>query len=220
MTLSLTPCDLPSDAVEMGRIADAWGIKGWIKVHAYSASADALLAGTEWFLQPPVAPFDRGFTAFKGTIRVEVKEIKPHADTLVALCDASPHRNAAESLKGARIFMSRSQFPQTSDPDEYYWVDLLGLRVVNREGVALGVVRDLMSTGPNSVLVIEYTVATPVAPESVEAAADIPETGVQAAAPVAAPKQAERLIPFVAAYVDKVDKAAGVITVDWQEDYE
>ncbi len=211
MTLSLTPCDLPSDAVEMGRIADAWGIKGWIKVHAYSASADALLAGTEWFLQPPVAPFDRGFTAFKGTIRVEVKEIKPHADTLVALCDASPHRNAAESLKGARIFMSRSQFPQTSDPDEYYWVDLLGLRVVNREGVALGVVRDLMSTGPNSVLVIEYTVAAPVA--------DVSGAG-EPTAPVDASKQAERLIPFVAAYVDKVDKAAGVITVDWQEDYE
>ena len=211
MTISLTPCDLPSDAVEMGRIADAWGIKGWIKVHAYSASADALLAGTEWFLQPPVAPFDRGFTAFKGTIRVEVKEIKPHADTLVALCDASPHRNAAESLKGARIFMSRSQFPQTSDPDEYYWVDLLGLRVVNREGVALGVVRDLMSTGPNSVLVIEYTLAAPVA--------DVSGAG-EPTAPVAAPKQAERLIPFVAAYVDKVDKAAGVITVDWQEDYE
>lgn len=211
MTLSLTPCDVPSDAVEMGRIADAWGIKGWIKVHAYSASADALLAGSEWFLQPPVAPFDRGFTAFKGTIRVEVKEIKPHADTLVALCDASPHRNAAESLKGARIFMSRSQFPQTSDPDEYYWVDLLGLRVVNREGVALGVVRDLMSTGPNSVLVIEYTVAAPVA--------DVSGAG-EPTAPVAASKQAERLIPFVAAYVDKVDKAAGVITVDWQEDYE
>ncbi len=211
MTLSLTPCDLPSDAVEMGRIADAWGIKGWIKVHAYSASADALLAGTEWFLQPPVAPFDRGFTAFKGTIRVEVKEIKPHADTLVALCDASPHRNAAESLKGARIFMSRSQFPQTSDPDEYYWVDLLGLRVVNREGVALGVVRDLMSTGPNSVLVIEYTVVAPVA--------DVSGAG-EPTAPVAASKQAERLIPFVAAYVDKVDKSAGVITVDWQEDYE
>ena len=211
MTLSLTPCELPSDAVEMGRIADAWGIKGWIKVHAYSASADALLAGSEWFLQPPVAPFDRGFTAFKGTIRVEVKEIKPHADTLVALCDASPHRNAAESLKGARIFMSRSQFPQTSDPDEYYWVDLLGLRVVNREGVALGVVRDLMSTGPNSVLVIEYTVAAPVA--------DLSGAG-EPTAPVAASKQAERLIPFVAAYVDKVDRAAGVIPVDWQEDYE
>lgn len=212
MTIPLTPCELPSDAVEMGRIADAWGIKGWIKVHAYSASADALLAGSEWFLLPPVAPFDRGFTAFKGTIRVEVKEIKPHADTLVAMCDASPHRNAAESLKGARIFMSRSQFPQTSDPDEYYWVDLLGLRVVNREGVALGVVRDLMSTGPNSVLVIEYTVAAPVAEATAGEA--------QAVAPVAAAKLAERLIPFVAAYVDKVDKAAGLITVDWQEDYE
>jgi 16S rRNA processing protein RimM len=193
MNPTFIPSELPADAVEMGRITDAWGIKGWLKVQAYSASAESLLKGTEWYLQPPIPPYDRGFTTFSGTVKVQVSEIKPHADTLVALCDASPHRNAAEALKGARIFMSRSQFPQTTDPDEFYWVDLLGLRVVNREGLALGVVRDLIATGPNSVLVLEYTRDD---------------------------KTVERLIPFVAAYVDHVDKAEGLITVDWQEDYE
>ena len=33
----------------------------------------------------------------------------------------------------------------------------MGLNVVNREGVALGVVKDLLATGPQTVLVIEYT---------------------------------------------------------------
>ena len=193
MSNTLIAAELPADAVEMGRITDAWGIKGWVKVHAYSASAEALLSGTKWFLQPPVPPYDRGFTAFSGTVQVAVTEVKPHADVLVALCDASPHRTAAEGLKGARIFMSRSEFPQTGDPDEHYWVDLLGLRVVNREGVEQGVVRDLMATGPHSLLGLEC---------------------------MRGGKAVERLIPFVSAYVDHVDKVAGLITVDWQEEYD
>jgi 16S rRNA processing protein RimM len=192
MTLGLAPSDLPTDAVEVGRIQDAWGVKGWMKVHPHSSNPAALLAATTWFLQTPTPPFDRAFKAFTGTVSLNVTEIKPHADTLVALCPGVADRNQAEALKGARIFVSRSQFPASSDPDEFYWVDLLGLSVINREGVALGTVRDLMATGPHSVLVLEYQTED---------------------------KPAERMIPFVSAYVDKVDKAAGVITVDWQPDY-
>jgi len=103
-------------------------------------------------------------------------------------------RNQAEALKGARIFVPRSSFP-TAGTDEYYWVDLLGLHVVNREGVALGQVKDLMSTGPQTVLVLAL-------------ASD--EEGK----PVV-----ERMIPFVAAFVDNVDLPGRLITVDWQLDY-
>lgn len=196
MTLGFVPSELPADAVEMGRILDAWGIKGWMKVHPHSSNPAALLAATTWFLQTPTPPFDRAFKAFTGTVSLAVTEIKPHADTLVALCPGVADRNQAEALKGARIFVSRSQFPASADPDEFYWVDLLGLSVVNREGVALGTVRDLMATGPHSVLVLEYQADNQLGD-----------------------KPAERMIPFVSAYVDKVDKAAGLITVDWQPDY-
>lgn len=103
-------------------------------------------------------------------------------------------RNQAEALKGARIFVPRSSFP-TAGTDEYYWVDLLGLDVVNREGVALGQVKDLMSTGPQTVLVLAL-------------ASD--EAGKPAV---------ERMIPFVAAFVDNVDLPGRLITVDWQLDY-
>jgi 16S rRNA processing protein RimM len=68
--------------------------------------------------------------------------------------------------------------------------------VVNREGEHLGVVRDLLSTGPSDVLVLEYI-------ETVD--------GEERAA--------ERLIPFVDAYIDEVDRAKRRITADWQKDY-
>ncbi|MBO1925908.1 16S rRNA processing protein RimM [Staphylococcus epidermidis] len=64
-------------------------------------------------------------------------------------------RNAAEALKGARIFVAREHFPKTEDGG-FYWVDLMGLNVLNREGVELGAVKDLMSTGPETVLVLGY----------------------------------------------------------------
>ena len=55
-------------------------------------------------------------------------------------------------MRGARVFVAREHFPKTED-GEFYWVDLMGLNVVNREGVALGVIKDLMATGPQTVLV-------------------------------------------------------------------
>jgi len=108
----------------------------------------------------PVAPearFGKGFSAFSGPVRVAVADIKVHADGIVARLEGSNDRNLAESLKGVRIHVARSAFPPAEE-GEYYWVDLIGLDVVNREGVNLGVVRDLMATGPTSVLVLEYPV--------------------------------------------------------------
>ena len=108
----------------------------------------------------------------------------------------SEDRSAAEALRGARIFLPRSSFPSASK-DEYYWVDLIGLEVINREGLSLGTVRDLMTTGPQAVLCVEYQA--------------LAEDGTSSAA--------ERMIPFVAAYVDAVDVPGKRITVDWQPDY-
>jgi 16S rRNA processing protein RimM len=89
------------------------------------------------------------------------------------------------------VFVSRASFP-TAQKDEYYWVDLLGLAVVNREGVQLGLVRDLLSTGAQTVLVID----------------DL-QDGLML----------ERMIPFVSVYIDDVDLNARRIQVDWQADY-
>lgn len=212
MTPGLTPATLPADAVEVGRLAEAWGIKGWLHVHGHSADPQALFYSRSWFLCPPEGRYARGFDAFDGVVSVTVDEIKDHAKGVVALLAGLPDRTAAESLKGARIFISRQHFPPAQD-GEYYWVDLLGLEVYNREGVFMGVVKDLMPTGPHSVLCLEYT------PEAGAAATAEPGAQAGTRANEAAPQVAERLIPFVSVYVDQVDLAARRITVDWQTDY-
>jgi 16S rRNA processing protein RimM len=124
-------------------------------------------------------------------VLLKIKEAKEHSDAVVATSHDILDRNATELLKGARIFVSRASFP-TPETDEYYWVDLIGLAVVNREGVALGLVRELLHTGPQTVLVLAYE-----------------EEG----------KAKERMIPFVSAYIDTVDLAGRRITADWQPDY-
>ncbi len=187
MLTGLESAELPTDAIEVGRIGDAWGIKGWFKVLPYSANPEALFSASRWFLQPTV----RGVKPFTGTAAMSIKESKVHSDSVVACADGVVDRNTAEALRGSRIFISRAIFPAAA-ADEFYWVDLIGLRVVNREDRLLGTVRELMSTGPQTVLVIE----------SVEDE-----------------KPIERMIPFVSAYVDDVSLQTKMIRVDWQPDY-
>lgn len=184
---ALEPAELPADAIEVGRIADAWGIKGWFKVLPYSAHPEALFSSKRWYLLPA----EKGARNFSGTLKLAVKEAKEHSGTVVATAHDVDDRDAAEALRGARIFVSRTSFP-TAEKDEYYWVDLIGLDVVNREGVALGRVKELLSTGAQTVLVMDYE-----------------QDG----------KPQERMIPFVAFYVDDVDLAGRKIHVDWQPDY-
>ena len=133
-SLGLTPSSLPDDALEVGRILDAWGVKGWVKVLPHSTEPEALFSAKSWFLQVPDARFRPGFTAFSGTVSLNVDEAKTHSGSVVAKFAGVDDRNAAEALRGARIFLPRSSFPAAS-ADEYYWADLIGLNVVNREGV-------------------------------------------------------------------------------------
>ena len=205
MRPALDTAALPADAIEIGRIADAWGIKGWFKVLPHSASPEALFSSKQWFLLPPDRPI-KPKRATEATanpslpqawiepLLLTIKEVKDHSSTVVATAQNINDRNAAESLRGARIYVPRSSFPAAND-GEYYWVDLIGLQVVNREGIDLGQVRDLMSTGPQTVLVIETSAN---------------ELGG---------KPVERMIPFVSAFVDGVDLPGRRITVDWQPDY-
>lgn len=187
MIVGLEAAELPADAVEVGRITDAWGVKGWFKVLPFSAKPEALFSSKRWFLMPN----ERGLKTFEGVAKLAVKEAKEHSDTVVACAHDVLDRNGAEALRGSRIFVSRSSFP-TANTDEYYWVDLIGLDVVNRQDEALGVVRELLSAGPQTVLVLEF----------------LQDGKIQ-----------ERMIPFVSAFVDDVDLKSKRIRVDWQADY-
>jgi 16S rRNA processing protein RimM len=198
----------PEDAVEVGRVVDAWGVKGGIKVLPFSSDPQALFCTKKWFLRPAEASV--GAVARPGASApaagvtpaglpklakprfLPVKTAREQGDVVVATSDELTDRNAAEALKGARVFVSRSAFP-TPDEGEFYWVDLIGLDVRNPQGEALGRVVDLLDTGPQSVLRCEH------------AGAD--------------GKPVERLIPFVSAYILSVSLADKLIVADWGLDY-
>jgi 16S rRNA processing protein RimM len=190
----------PDDAVEIGRVAGAWGLKGWIKVQPFAADPQALFSSRRWFIKPPVegavkrpvAAVAKAANAAAFPTILKITEAKNHGDVVVALAKEVVDRDHAEALRGARVFVARSSFP-TPDADEFYWIDLIGLDVVNREGERLGTVAGLIDTGPHSVL--------RVAPTPGAAETD------------------ERLIPFVGAYVDDVSLADRRITVDWGLDF-
>ncbi|NBX54145.1 MAG: ribosome maturation factor RimM [Betaproteobacteria bacterium] len=187
MTPWLEPATLPADAVEVGKVVDAWGVKGWIKVQAFSPDPQALFSAKRWYLVPP----ESGPKNFAGACLVRVQQAREHSGAVIACLHEMSDRNQAETMKSARIFVPRSSFPSAA-ADEYYWVDLLGLKAINRQGDLLGRVCDLLATGAQTVLVLKSDQGGEIV---------------------------ERMIPFVGIYIDKVDLDDGVIHVDWQADY-
>jgi 16S rRNA processing protein RimM len=185
----------PADAVEVGRIVGAWGVKGAFKVQAHAAEPEALFSSKRWFLRGPETAGPAPRQAALPTL-LRIAQARAQAGAVVATAQDVLDRDTAAALTGARVYVSRASFPTAGD-GEYYWVDLIGLAVVNREGMPLGTVTDLIDTGVHSVLRIRRPDASP---------------GL-------APDQAERLIPFVAAYIDSVDPAGGLIRVDWGPDF-
>ena len=144
----------PADAVEVGRIGEPWGVKGSFRVHAYAHPADALRANRTWHLSPPEPPVGAALIArHPGATPpfLSVRDLRVQGDGLVASARDVDDRDAAAALRGARVFVGRATFPKTA-ADEYYWADLIGLDVVNRDGAALGRVDGLLDNGPQSVL--------------------------------------------------------------------
>lgn len=85
---------------------------------------------------------------------IDVLEIQPHRDGFLALLSGIEDRNAALAIVGSRIGVHPASFPPPA-PGEYYWRDLIGLEVINSDGVELGAVERLIETGAHDVLVVK-----------------------------------------------------------------
>jgi 16S rRNA processing protein RimM len=173
---------VPPDLVLMATVKEPYGLKGWVRLYSFSGGGPGLAGFEEWWL-------DHG-TEAKPDWRPVVPEAQDeHSGALIAKLPGVMDRDAAFALKGRRIAVPKSLFPASSlEHDEYYWADLIGLDVKNRQGELLGRIEGLLDLGPHQVLRLKG------------------ESG-------------EILIPFVAQYVDKVDIAARLITVDWGRDW-
>lgn len=169
--------------VVMGRVTAPFGVKGWFKVYTLTAQPDNLCDYPKWWLRR------------EGDWReVKVIAAKVQGNTLVAQLAGVETREAAAALRGSEIGVPREQLPAAAS-DEFYWADLIGLKVVNKEQHELGRVVRIVQTGANDVLVV------------------VDEDGEKRGA------AAEILIPFIADAIKEVNIAAGLIAVDWGRDY-
>ncbi|CAH2791401.1 MAG: 16S rRNA processing protein RimM [uncultured Caballeronia sp.] len=177
----------PDDAIEVGAVIDAYGLKGWVKIapHAYAGHGAMLATKRLWLV--------------KGNERKAVRclQSKVHSDTVVAHFVGCDDRDTAYALRGHSIHVLRSDFPKLTGDDEFYWVDLIGLDVVNDVDVPLGQVAGMIDNGAHSIMRVEF-----------------PTTAKDGS-----PATGEQLIPFVGVYVKTVDQTVRRIVVDWDADY-
>ena len=166
-----------SALVVMGALTGAFGIQGWVKVRTFTESPDGLAGHPQWWI--------RGKSGWHSAVLQGFK-VRPAGTT--AKLEGIDDRTAAELLRGCDVAVTREDLGEAAE-GEFFWVDLEGLEVVNRQGESLGKVIELMRAGGADVLVVKG-------------------------------ESKERLIPFVADYVDKVDREAKRITVDWEAGYD
>jgi 16S rRNA processing protein RimM len=129
--------------VVIGRIAGVHGIRGWVRVRSHTRPGTNILDYQPWLLGP--APGWREFRVDRSTIR--------RNEVLVHL-EGVDDRDQAEPLIGSDIAVLRSSLPAPA-AGEFYWCDLIGMTVRNRQGAVLGTVTGLLETGSNDVLVVQ-----------------------------------------------------------------
>jgi len=126
----------------MGRIAALFGVKGWFKVEPFAAAKN-LLAYPEWWIG--------GGTDWR---EHAVAEARTQGRIVVARLAGCDDRDAAARFRGKQIAVPRERLPK-AQANEYYWADLIGLRVVNEAGRDFGQVLRILETGANDVLVVQ-----------------------------------------------------------------
>lgn len=119
-----------------------YGVRGWLVVQPLTEAVDGLLGFESWWLGAGTR-----WQAHR------LLEGRVHRDGLVARLEGIQDRDAAFGVRGAQVAVPRSQLPPPPE-GQYYWSDLIGLRVENAQGEHLGEVAEIFATGANDVLVV------------------------------------------------------------------
>jgi 16S rRNA processing protein RimM len=149
----------PAAVVALGRIIDAWGVKGWLKVEPFSQASDTtLVRAPHWHLSRSQS--SRSQAPALPAIQVEIERARRHGATVVAKCAGIEDREAALALKGAEVGVRRADFPALPD-GEYYWLDLIGCALINVQGASLGTVTAMDDHGAHPLLQTDLGVMVP-----------------------------------------------------------
>jgi 16S rRNA processing protein RimM len=129
--------------IVVGEVSGVFGVKGWVKVYSFTEPRENILNYSPWVLK-------------KGNEQktVEVLNGGLQGKAVVACLSGITDRDSAASFGGYEILIDDELLPEP-EPGEYYWRDLIGLKVKTEQGVSLGVVDYLLETGANDVLVIK-----------------------------------------------------------------
>jgi 16S rRNA processing protein RimM len=132
-----------SRTVLVGEIAAPFGVKGWVKVKSFTDPPANILKYVPWTLSD-------GKQESVGV----VLEGRPQGAMVVVRFDGIDDRDQAIGLRGMQVTVPRDVFPR-APKGQYYWADLVGLRVNTVAGVDLGLVTGLLATGANDVLEVK-----------------------------------------------------------------
>lgn len=141
---------MQSKKIIIGRIGDAYGIKGWSHLLSFTDPHDNIFNYKNWQIQ----------TSNDHFTPIELETYKTHGNGFVIKFKHSNDRDQALLLKGKSIAIERAELPVLKK-DEYYWSDLIGLAVTNTKGESLGVVDHLFETGSNDVIATNTNVLIP-----------------------------------------------------------
>ena len=127
----------------MGQIVGAFGLKGWVKVKSFAETPDSLGVFPTWIVNTK-----------DGWRDIALEDFEVHSKGPVAKLAGIGDRDAADALRGAQVAVTREDLGEAEE-GTLYWVDLVGLEVVDEEGRRLGEVEGLFETGETSVLVVK-----------------------------------------------------------------
>jgi len=125
----------------LGIITGVHGIKGWVRVKSFTADPEDIASYGPLSDESGARLFDLDLVgAQKGVLLARIKGVDD--------------RNAAERLKGLRLYVSREALPPPED-DEFYEADLIGLAAMMEDGTRFGTVRAVNDFGAGASLEIE-----------------------------------------------------------------
>lgn len=124
--------------VLMGEIGRPHGVRGLVRLHAFTSDASAIGA------YGPLIDAS-------GTKRFAVSVLPGGIGRIEGVAD----RDAAARLSGTKLYIERDRLPPPADPDEFLLCDLEGLQAFDAEGAELGTVRSVEDYGAGPFLVIQ-----------------------------------------------------------------
>lgn len=137
--------------VGLGYISGIYGVRGWVKVFSWTRPPERILDYSRWLIGPERA----GAADTQAPLsQYSLHSGRMHGKGLVAQLSDVEDRDRAAALIGQHIYVARDDLPATA-AGEFYWADLVGLEVRNRQGVRLGVVDHLLETGAHDVLALD-----------------------------------------------------------------